>query len=801
VELKESDQALNKQIIFSNYRQDTYNKINNRIKDIIDKKTNINECDSHGRTIMMMACAYRFDDLIEILLTYRAKMNIQDKYGYTASHYYGYNIGETRNLMSSIKCFHDLCTPDGSPLMPLVSNDDMKSIQHLLKYDPVGVKITNEVISEMKDVTMYYDFIMNHYQHNNVAKHNIFLQTIDKAIKKNNIDASYENSRTLLMHACKNGYYDAIHKLIKNDPVGADTKIVDTNGLTCHYFLIMKTFDIDQKILERHCGKSHLHLATEYKQVLETLILINEFEYELDCKDLEWRTPLIYASIFGQNKISKILLDAKADINIVDKHGMNALMYSICAVNLDMAKVLIQSKANVNTVAKHGESVLMLAAQSDNESLIQLLLDNNADPFTENKDGLCTYSFAQIANASVCLHTINKHYGIDNKLQTSAIDNKLRSSVMAIQTNVTDNKLRSSVTTIQTNIYKQYVESLQQRNICLARYYIKFLSFDIHDMSYYDKSALMSACEYGVYSVVELLLTRKSNVVQQNKKGHDALYYAISFTRGNNIVNLLLSHNADPNRKYNGHTLLMVACHSDYSEHVESLLKYGADRTIVNQGETALDIAIRLKSTKCIKMLQQIHAVKIKPDDIKSSFDSDVKSSFEHDIAPSDPKHEKAKTNSEVFIESLQSKDFKLAQKCIIEKLIDIRGVLYSKQTALMLACEYNATEIVKEILIRNVDVNYKNINDEDALYFALLHTCNSNIVELLLTYKANPNIKYYFGTPLMLVCVYDKDDYVTTLLSHNADPLIKNHNGDTALDVAIKYKSNKCIALLSSFK
>lgn len=92
-------------------------------------------------------------------------------------------------------------------------------------------------------------------------------------------------------------------------------------------------------------------------------------------------TPLGLASFFGQLEILNVLLPYHADPNVASNNAMHvAPLHSAVAGNhFTIAAKLVEAGAEVNVVQADGFTPLMGAAQNGNPQMVQLLLDHGAD--------------------------------------------------------------------------------------------------------------------------------------------------------------------------------------------------------------------------------------------------------------------------------------------------------------------------------------------------------------------------------------------------------------------------------------
>lgn len=92
------------------------------------------------------------------------------------------------------------------------------------------------------------------------------------------------------------------------------------------------------------------------------------------------QTALIFAVRKGKGEIVKILIDAKANLNIQEKHRkFSALMIAIKSGYDNIAKMLIEAKADLNLKDYEGFTALMIAVQAGNEKIVKMLIDAKVD--------------------------------------------------------------------------------------------------------------------------------------------------------------------------------------------------------------------------------------------------------------------------------------------------------------------------------------------------------------------------------------------------------------------------------------
>lgn len=105
-------------------------------------------------------------------------------------------------------------------------------------------------------------------------------------------------------------------------------------------------------------------------------------------------TPLLYASAQGYPTIARMLLDAGANPDIGNVHGITPLMYSAWYGNVDICKILLDHQVSVNAQDVYGMTALIVASRDGHIEIAKLLLDAAADPSIATREGKTAVDFA-----------------------------------------------------------------------------------------------------------------------------------------------------------------------------------------------------------------------------------------------------------------------------------------------------------------------------------------------------------------------------------------------------------------------
>ena len=185
------------------------------------------------------------------------------------------------------------------------------------------------------------------------------------------------NKKTPLDIACQSGHIKDVQKLLNNG--------VDVN--TCH------------ALYYASCG-NHCDIVK---------LLINVWNIDVNKRCTGGKSPLMYASQYGNDNLVKRFLEKGADANIVDGEGNSALTL-VCKrtrKKTEIAKLLLEAGANINHVDNNGYSALinaiMHSKKKRSSQIVQLLLDKGADPgqMTNDMTTALYYAFASSNNKIV----------------------------------------------------------------------------------------------------------------------------------------------------------------------------------------------------------------------------------------------------------------------------------------------------------------------------------------------------------------------------------------------------------------
>jgi ankyrin repeat protein len=176
------------------------------------------------------------------------------------------------------------------------------------------------------------------------------------------LDTADKDGWTPLMHASAGGHVDAVRLLLGK---GASLQTVDK--------------PVDKGAL----GKTALWYAAENRHKVVVGLLITAGiaagqDVNAACESEYGKTPLMYASEFGELEAVRELLGKRASLEAVNKYGSTPLIYASMAGELETVRELLGKGTNLEAVDKGGWTALKCAEMRGHSKVVALLKEHGA---------------------------------------------------------------------------------------------------------------------------------------------------------------------------------------------------------------------------------------------------------------------------------------------------------------------------------------------------------------------------------------------------------------------------------------
>lgn len=162
-----------------------------------------------------------------------------------------------------------------------------------------------------------------------------------------------------LIKAARNGNETRVRFLLENE---ADVDIRETDGMTALMWSSYNGYD-----------------------GIVRLLLDNGANVDIQNEN-GW-VALHCASRFGHTYIVKLLLDHGADVNVQEMDNWTSLMWSSYSGYIDVTRLLLKYGADVGIQNENGWAALHCATMKGNKEIIELLLEHRTDVNIQDNDG------------------------------------------------------------------------------------------------------------------------------------------------------------------------------------------------------------------------------------------------------------------------------------------------------------------------------------------------------------------------------------------------------------------------------
>ena len=746
---------------------------NETLRAIISHNAHLDAQNINGETALALACFYRQQDSIKILLEAGTNPNIASTARCTSLHLAVFSDCSKKIIRAIIDHGADVnaANEDKVTALMIVSHkDNIDTIKILLK---AGADPTIADANGCTCLNYAIDRHCSKESHQTISGHDAYA------------NAATDDNITALKMASDKHCSDAISVLLNAE---ADINNTDVNGKTCLMYAI-----------DRECIK-------------ETLQAIVDHGADVNVKSKDSMTALMIACWKGNTDAIDILLNAGANPRIANAYRDTCLAVATDrSVSKDLLQALIDNGAYVNATNKQNLTALMIACWKGNVDAIHVLLKAGADSSITN------------ANGDTCL-TVATDRRLSKDVLQAIIDN-------GADVNATN---KQSLTALMLASWKGYVGAINllltagadpnialvKTDACLTTATVRSFSKKVpqkiihHDagVNVAKKSgvtAVWIACHQGDVDAINVLLNAgaDSNIAHAN--GDTCLKHAIDRDCSGEVLQTIIDHGADVNaiNKQNS-TALMSACRKRNEESMNILLNAGADPNIADAGgHTCLHFVVHGHCRKEVLQALIDHGAEVNAVN-KHGLTVLMIACWKDDIdamnllldAGADPNIALAKKDAcrptvtdrscvqKVLQDSIDCDgDVNAANKSGVLKKQQRKTKTKTKHkssvTALWIACHRGEVDAINVLLNARANPNIVSPEGNTCLHHAVHRRCCKEIFQALIDHGVDVNATNNDNeTALLMASRQGTLAAMNALLDAGADPNIGDEKGNTCL-------------------
>lgn len=441
----------------------------------------------------------------------------------------------------------------------------------------------------------------------------------------------------ILCYAIESGTPDAVYLLLE---FGADPRQA---GLGCspllravekgHVSLLEKLLQSREEILSDSYLRNTLVSSAVKSDDVKTLQLLQQYGVKID----EWNradishAPLCVAMEYGKDDMFQYLLDQGANVTEPSGRNQNApLHFAAERGYIRYLKPLVDRGAKVYQQNLLGFTPIHLACEHNRDKALEVLMDLDTSRMPgHERENVHLYNRRKLFPLHVAaskgfvniLEVLVSGGGCAESLGTDDMTRLLMDAIAnndfgdfnfrlfqpkgwgmdagCVDIDAKNSLLKSPMDIAAENGHFEFVLALYSEGARARRKTLRY-SDD-------GTTLLQHAVQLGRLDIVRSLLETVSTVEETDYNGLAALHVA-SMQRQEGIAHHLIEQGANINAlTTNGRTPLHLAVEARSLPLAELLISKGADKSLRSDGETALDIAKRLKYSEFTSLLSNEH--------------------------------------------------------------------------------------------------------------------------------------------------------------------------------------------------
>ncbi|XP_048240067.1 uncharacterized protein LOC124125780 isoform X2 [Haliotis rufescens] len=303
-------------------------------------------------------------------------------------------------------------------------------------------------------------------------------------------------------------------------------------------------------------------------------------------------TALMHACFRGHTVLAQMLLDRRADPELLDEEKDNCLHLTCRGGCLDVAKLLLRQSMDLNQDGEYGRTPLMYASYNGHEDIVKLLLENGAPTSVDS---------GSVTNKDSCLHlackkgeTIIVKILLDHGMSIEGVSGENERTPLMyacrhgkLETAKELKQRHAVLDIVDINNFSCLHLAAMKGHVPTAEWLLQS-GITVNCVNSASRTPLMYAFQNGHIDMVTFLRQNDADMQMVDDKKTACLHFAAK-SGDLHLVQLCLEfdHNIDPLTK-EGWTPTMLACDQGHIGIVEQLVKKGAD---INLGSGCLFVA------------------------------------------------------------------------------------------------------------------------------------------------------------------------------------------------------------------
>ena len=738
---------------------------NEALKEIIAHEGHLDAQNFDGETALWLACSYRQQDSVKILLGSGSNPNIACISGNTSLHA-AINGRCSKNIVSLILDHGadvNVANKANETALTLACSNKKEGV--------INVLLNARADPNIADAT------------GKTCLHNAVIHECSKDVLQNIIDHGADvnavnmANKTALIIACVRKNEVAINVLLN---ASANPNIADdTYGDTC------------------------LHKAARQECSIEVLQAIVDHGADVNATNKAYETALTIA--FGKKTEASIIMLINASVNPDSEDNAYRNTCLRQAVRQEYSKEVLQAiidcGVDVNATNKKNRTALAIACLNRNEGAINVLLNAGTDlNIADNTYGeTCLHTAVRQECSGEVLQTI-----IDHGADVNATNNANETALTIVCVHKNDDAL-NLLLYARANPNIGYVDGDTCLHIAVTQEWSKEIfqkiidhGADVNATNKESRTVLAIACLKRNEGAIHVFLNAGADPkIADNIYGDTCLHKAVRHDCSVEVLRAIIDHGAVVNAtNKKNRTALVIACLNKNEVAINVLLNDGADPNIADvDADTCLHIAVTQECSK--EVLQAIidHGVDVNAANKENETALTIACVYENEGAINALLNANVDPNIADDVYGDTCLHTTVIEECSIEVLqtiidhgADVNAINKKNRTALAIACQNKSESTINILLDAGADPNITDADGDTCLHIAVTQECSKEVLQAIIDHGVDMNaVNKENETALTIACINENEDATNTLLNAKADPNIADDTyGDTCLHIAV---------------